>query len=515
MKKEVLKNIINKIKKYSLTDAFKTSKDFDNWLSKLNKKQIKNFLSLNIEPDDIKFPKKLLIDHNLLNCDDYLNRVKVMMNLKNGEGSWHLFDRLCSKNFLNSPKYYEDINLISKADTARYALWIINDDNFINSKYHEEDLNLIVNAKDNLEDEERKSDWLVAEALASVAGNIDSINSPYHRQDMDLIYKSSSKCLQMSHTYPERGLNKLAINKVSLNDKYHLENMLILSKNPTSKQFLYNLMTNQDIINGKYYREEIEILATAKSHLTAIAMYYYITNPPRNKVNAFSSELYNFDDLSIEDIWLLNGKKSVKGNLNPNYLKNLKLLNDIEDKYVMHFESLLSNEYLLNSNYQEQDINLLLTIKDKDIFMHLYQLMTNEKSLSSKHHKTDVKIISKVTDAKKRGLLLLIATNEYNLNSPNHDFDMHYITMLNLDDFNKENINTLYYYLFNKVGVNDKSHIESLIKLSKGEKVEKPNEVTTYIDELEEQLNNNQSNITIKPKFLSKIKKRLINKKDC
>ena len=41
MKKEVLKNLINQIKKYSLTDAFKTSKDFDNWLSKLNKKQIK------------------------------------------------------------------------------------------------------------------------------------------------------------------------------------------------------------------------------------------------------------------------------------------------------------------------------------------------------------------------------------------------------------------------------------------------------------------------------------------
>lgn len=503
MKKEVLKNIINQIKKYSLTDAFKTSKDFDNWVSRLNKKQTKNFFSLNIEPDDIKFPKKLLIDHNLLNCDDYLNRVQAMMKLKNGEGCWHLFDRLCSKNFLNSPKYYEDIEMISKADTARYALWIIDKNEFINSQYHTEDLKLIVEAKESKE-------WLVAEALATVAGNTDSINSSYHRQDMELISKSVSDCLQMSHTYPERGLNKLAINKVSLNDKYHLENMLILSKNPVSKQFLYNLMTNTDVIKGKYYREEINILASAKSHLTATAMYYYITNPPRNKVNEFSSELYDFVDLSFEDVWLLNGKKSVKGDLNPNYLKNLKLLNGIEDMYVMYFESLLSNEYLFNSKYQEEDINLLLTIKDKDIFMTLYQLMTNKNSLSSEHHKSDVKIISKVTDTKKRALLLSLATNEYNLNSPNHDFDMHYITMLDLANIKEANINTLYYYLFNRAGVNDKTHIESLVKIANGEIVEKPNEVINYLDKLEEELNDTTSNISTKPKLLSRIKKHLI-----
>jgi len=504
MKKEELKNIINQIKKYSLIDAFKTPKDFDNWVSILNTKQIENFISLNIEPNKIEFPTELLINHNLLDCDDYLNRVEAMMKLKNGEGCWHLFDRLCSKNFLNSKKYYEDIDLISKASTARYALWIINNKNFINSEYHDEDLKLIVNAKDNTNDEEERFDDLVAEALADVARNIDSINSPYHKKDMELISKSSSECLQIIYS--------LAINKVSLNDEYHLKNMSILSKNPLASQLLYNLMIDPNIINGKYYKEEIEALDNAKSYLNAIAIYYYITNPPRNNVNHFSSELYNFDDINIEDIWLLNGKKSVKGNLNPNYLKNLKLLNDIEDKYVMYFESLLSNEYLFNSKYQEQDINLLFTIKDKDIFMTLYQLMTNKNSISSKYHQSDVKIISQVTDPKKRSLLLNLATNEYNLNSPNHSFDMNYINNLDLDKLNEENKNTLYYYLFNKTGVNDKTHIESLIKISVGEIVEKPNEVINYLDKLEEELNAPEIKTITKPKILSRIKQILTNK---
>ena len=148
MNKENLIKLINQIRKYDLVETFKNPEEFDEWLSNLNDKQIKNFNSLTIDPSLIPFPKRLLINENLLECNDYTKRVDAMLKLTNGEGCLHLFDNLCSKNFLNSKNYYSDMELISKAKTARYALWVIDKDLFINSPYHTEDLELIVNAKD-------------------------------------------------------------------------------------------------------------------------------------------------------------------------------------------------------------------------------------------------------------------------------------------------------------------------------------------------------------------------------
>ena len=74
------------------------------------------------------------------------------------------------------------------------------------------------------EEHEKEKDWIVAESLALVAKNKLSINSKYHREDMELISISGSECLQMTGSYPEYGLNRLAINDVSLSDSYHLEN---------------------------------------------------------------------------------------------------------------------------------------------------------------------------------------------------------------------------------------------------------------------------------------------------
>ncbi|MBQ6546864.1 MAG: hypothetical protein IJL74_02570 [Bacilli bacterium] len=247
-------------KLYSRKNFKYAEEDFDKWLNGLTLKQIKNFNSLKADPSEIEFPMYLLIDENLLNCDDYLNRVVAMLRLKNANGWYHLFDGLCFPNFLNSKNYYEDMEMISKAPSAKYPLWIIADDVFINSPYHKEDLKLIVEAKDIPMGDDKELDWLVAEALTEVASNAYSINSPYHQKDMQLIAYSGSKCLQMSSAYPERGLNKLATNSVSLKDKYHLENMQILAQSPISSKYLYKLMTNSEIINGQYYRDEVNIL---------------------------------------------------------------------------------------------------------------------------------------------------------------------------------------------------------------------------------------------------------------
>mgnify|MGYP003307362855 CR=1 FL=1 len=139
----------------------------------------------------------------------------------------------------------------------------------------------ITNLQEENEKKENPLDFVVSDAIATVAGNIDSIKSPHHRADMKLIATAGSDCLQMSHSYPEQSLNNLAIDKVSLADKYHSENMQILATNPIASEFLYIIMTDPNFVKGKNYRKEVEALANAKSKAKARALYYYIVNPKR------------------------------------------------------------------------------------------------------------------------------------------------------------------------------------------------------------------------------------------
>ena len=75
--------------------------------------------------------------------------------------------------------------MLSKADTARYGLWILGEDTFINSPYHDEDLKLLVETHDTREED--PLDFVVSDAIATVAGNIDSIKSPHHRSEQLLV----------------------------------------------------------------------------------------------------------------------------------------------------------------------------------------------------------------------------------------------------------------------------------------------------------------------------------------
>lgn len=489
MKNETLKQIISQIKKYDLAGTFSDVEEFKKWASKLNSTQIKNFLSLDIDLGEISELRHLLINSDLLNCQDYKKRVEAISTLKNGEGCWHLFERLCRPNFLNSIHFYKDIEMLSKADTARYGLCILGEDSFINSPYHDEDLKLLVETHDT--NKEDPLDFVVSDAIATVAGNIDSIKSPHHRADMKLIASAGSDCLQMSHTFPGHSLNYLAINKVSLADKYHSENMQILATNPIASEFLYTIMTNPNFVKGKNYRKEVEALVKAKSAPTARALYYYIVNPERKF--SFDIDYYNDCEYDI-DAAFISDRNSVAGSKDLDYLKNLIKINQIDDKFVMHFVSLLMNLNFINSPYKNFDLELLQSVSDKAIFMDLYRLMFDEESLSSIHHKKDAVMISQTFTKNIRKLLLELATNKYSLHSDNHEYDMQYITKLDLDSIDKKIYDEIYYYLFRKNGIDCPEHRENLEQLLQGVFVERGTSVSNYLDSLEIQLDNIKNN---------------------
>lgn len=507
MKNEILKQIISQIKRYNLTESFSDVEQFKNWISKLNSTQINNFLGLNIDLEEIQNIKHLLINCDLLNCKDYKQKISAISTLKNGDGCWHLYDTICKPNFLNSKNFYKDIEMVSKADTARYCLWILGEDSFKNSPYHNEDLKLIVETHDI--NQEKPLDFVVSEALATVAGNNDSIKSPYHQADMKLIATSGSDCLQMSHTYPESSLNNLAVNKVSLADKYHLENMQILAKNPIASEFLYIIMTDPNFVKGKNYRKEVEALANAKSKVTARALYYYIVNPDRkymSDIDYLDDCEYDVNDAHISD------RNSTAGSNDPDYLKNLIKINQIDDKFVMYFVSLLMNPIFISSQYKEFDLELLQNVIDKSIFMDLYILMMDEDSLSSDYHKKDAVMISQTIVKNIRKLLLKKATDELSLNSDNHDYDMEYILKLDLESIDKTIFDEINYYLFRQKGINDPQRKEKLEKLLQGELVERSSNVSSYLDALQNQIHDSSSPIIEStPIVNSKPKSRILS----
>lgn len=286
-------NIVDKIIIYDLLGEFSSTKEMLKWISKLNKLQIKNILSLNIDREKIKFDTKLLIDENLLNTDDYLNRVNAIVSIDNAEGYEHLFENLVKPEFLKSEKFYKDIETLKRADCAKTSLWIIGKPDFINSPYHDEDFELLVTAKDNSDE---KLDFVVQEAIATIAECDDSIKSGYHKVDLNTVMKYGSKALQLIHSYPESGINILATNPISLKSKYHLEDMKILAENQEIGNFLYAVMTNQKTIEGNNYRKIIKEMVDNKDNEGyAFLVCYYAIGEEKSKLAQYFNDFYIFN----------------------------------------------------------------------------------------------------------------------------------------------------------------------------------------------------------------------------
>lgn len=286
-------DIVDKIIIYDLLGEFSSTKEMLKWISKLNKLQIKNILSLNIDKKKIKFDTKLLIDGNLLNTEDYLNRVNAIVSIDNAKGWEHLFKYLVTPEFLKSEKFYKDIETLKKADCAQKPLWIIGEPDFINSPYHDEDFELLVTAKDN---SDKKNDSIVQEAIATIAECDDSIKSGYHKVDLNTVMKYGSKALQLTHSFPESGINILATNPVSLKSKYHLEDMKILAENQEIGNFLYAVMTDSRVVKRKNYRKIVKEMVDNKNNKEYVFLIcYYAIGEYKTKFAQYFNDFYVFN----------------------------------------------------------------------------------------------------------------------------------------------------------------------------------------------------------------------------
>lgn len=290
------KQILEILKRYDLVKCFQSEKDIHSWISKLNKLQVSNLLSLNFDPSVIKFDTELLINKDLLNVTDYTNRVAALISIENADGWYHLFDTMLNPTFLNSPKFYQDIETLKRAECAQTPLWIIGEESFINSPYHDEDFELLVTAKDN---SNKKLDFVLQEVIATIAGNADSINSQHHKSDLKMVIKYGSEALQIPHSYPERTIGYLAVNNVSLNDLYHSENMEILANNTDIGNFLYPIMTNKQAIRKPWYRRIIrEMIEHKDNKYYAFMLCCYAVGLEKSKSACHMDEYFFESEIS-------------------------------------------------------------------------------------------------------------------------------------------------------------------------------------------------------------------------
>ena len=316
MKKRSLnvQDVVDKLIIYDLLRNFSSKKEILKWISKLNRLQIRNFLSLNIDRKKIKFDTKLLIDENLLNTEDYLNRVNAIVSIDNAKGWEHLFKNLIKPEFLKSEKFYKDIETLKRADCAQTPLWIIGNPDFINSPYHDEDFELLVTAKDN---SDKKLDFVVQEAIATIAECSASIKSGYHKDDLNLVVKYGSKASELTSSYPESGINILATNPVSLKSKYHLEDMKILAENQDIGEFLYAAMTDSRLVKSKNYRKIIkEMLDNKDNNEYVFLVCYYAVGEYKTECAEPLSSYYTHKLLSRYSEYIPDVLKSIDKKIN-------------------------------------------------------------------------------------------------------------------------------------------------------------------------------------------------------
>ena len=117
--------------------------------------------------------------------------------------------------------------------------------------------------------------------------------------------KYGSKALQLTHSYPESGINILATNPVSLKSKYHLEDMKILAENQEIGNFLYAVMTDSRVVKRKNYRKIVKEMVDNKNNKEYVFLIcYYAIGEYKTKLAEPLSSYYTHKLLSrySEDI---------------------------------------------------------------------------------------------------------------------------------------------------------------------------------------------------------------------
>lgn len=487
MKQEELKRIIGQIKRYDLVSEFEEVEDVKRWLENLNERQIGNFINLNIDLSNIKFPKDILLNKAFLNHPDFLHRVDMLI----ASG----YDKRLSSAFLIS-NYFEDaIKLLNNHMIDEKIKSLLNSGYFINSPYYKSDLDLILKVKNPR----------VLQLLINLADEEDFIKSPFHESDMKFIASLediSEEKADLLYSY--------VINDDALNDSWRNENLKVLLNNKYEDGLLFELLTTPDFIEGKYYRQEIEVFTKALTKGNAIAVFKHIDNGAYYKDSEFFNYYFNKFGFDFSLEYLTFGSyASLDKYSHPNYLKDLELLAAMNEKIVIFVERLMSwGMFIANPNF-EFDLNLLESLANSEefnleIFADVFRVM--KFAPFSPYHQEDLMIIKNEQRARNRELMVNIATEKYNCDSINHEYDMNFARNLDFELLTEEQITSIFNIMMIPQNIYDSNHITLVEQVLNNNFVSESTNVLTYLNELERNPKLLQYEVSKKGNMLSRIR---------
>lgn len=439
MTKQELEQILKQLEKYDLVKEFGTKECLDAWLKALNKKQISNFINLNINPNEVVIIGEAIINDCILKSDEYIEIVKLLIELKK-KSSYINFNYSWAYN----KRLYEDLKSLLRLNIT-----------------------------------EKNEEFIMV--IMSLLGEPAFINSMYHKEDLETIinaFNANNSALDY--------LINLAANSNSLKDPYHLANMQIISEDPVAIDYLYTLMTTEYTIKSKYYQSEIAALYASPSEIHAASLYSFMYNDARNfRRDLISEKTRNL----ISDRWA-----NVCGQMIPDYLEKLNFINRLPEDKVVLISYVMSNKALLKSPFYDFDIDFLRKIEDMDLLYELCTLVTDIDFIMNPYHIIDLQIIKEIKDPVTRNLLYRVATNTININSVHHLYDMAHIARYNFSEGKDKEYELISYYVLSSAGINSPNHIRDLEKIYNGEFVD------LDIDK-ENDLSSEPKKVEVQPKF--------------
>ena len=443
-----LKKIVAQIKRYKLESKIK---DINEWFASLNKTQVNNFISLDIELSKyLQKNRHFLVDLDFLRSEYYLEDLaminddtiafnkasilyEVASNVFSFESEYHRDDmkRLYSQcllfkiesmaalainpNSLGNDYHEFSMGLIESVRDDRIApllSGLASNNEFLKCVNYKEAISLVADAKnydyarnlyeaassagddqtylyEDMKKIAKAKTKEISSALLSVAKSKPSISSEYHVTDMDTIFNAKN-------AYVAACLAEVAVDNGSLGSEHHEADMqcILGVKNVDILEILGQLARNTHSLNSCYHRLHMDLMSRAKTEKRAKALY---------KVSV------NRDSL-----------------VDQQHERNLKLISnvDTDDKADLLGSVAVNCCFIGHALHPEVDMSLIYDAKSILKATRLAKIATDTASLKSKFHDKDMQLIYAAKDEKTELDLFHLAKDASSLWRSDHEFVM-------------------------------------------------------------------------------------------
>lgn len=383
MKYFELEQIVKQLERFNLIDKVK---NIDTWLSKLNQRQIDNFLNIELFYNDkLKDDYSILIENDFLNSDNYLGVVYDLSSLYHSKHRDTIIELLKNPNFIKGKHYKHDIKLLFTAGIYRasaLAKVAINPLS-CNSIHHTKDMEIIEGTKSYPSS--------IIDVLVDVACNPISLNSPTHTDDMNII----ANCKQV---YRAIFIGELAKSKDSIVSAFHKSDIKMISESlKPIAECLKDVAINENSLTYQNHNDDMFLIFTAKTNVHALCLKEQaickesiLSASHREKMNLISRT-------PVEKLPFIS-EVALKDN-SEDAMYNLLLLSKVSDeKKLKELKDFMLSKRFILDNDKRKEILTIIELNNNELF---HNALAQADSLNDEQFYEFIKEISFIKDNKE------------------------------------------------------------------------------------------------------------------